>query len=155
MVSLLLQPHLYSHPSNGLAVVNWAHMFKPFCSRMTETTSGWLCAMAMWSGVCRATPRVSSGKAFWVWRLGLAPCWSSSAVKFARPQRQAVWRGLSPWKYKYFLINYWQLSDLMGFVGLSWVDFFLKLCVIFIYYVQFKGFLTGKEDKRVCGQSAS
>lgn len=52
--------------------------------------------MAMWSGVCVATPTVSSGRGFWVCRLGLAPCWSSSAVRFARPLRQAVWSGLSP-----------------------------------------------------------
>lgn len=99
MIVLPLRPRLYSHLSNERdVVVYWCHKYKPFCSRMTETTSGWLWAMAMCSGVCRATPRVSSGKAFWVWRLGLAPCWSSSAVRFAKPQRQAVWRGLSPWK---------------------------------------------------------
>lgn len=81
-----------------LNVSHYQNIYWPFCSRMTETTSGWLWAMAMWSGVCIATPRVSSGRAFWVWRLGLAPCWRSSAVRLARPQRHAVWSGLSPLK---------------------------------------------------------
>ncbi|KAG7268987.1 hypothetical protein CRUP_004258 [Coryphaenoides rupestris] len=47
---------------------------------MTETTSGWLLAMAMCRGLCRAGPGGSAAPAAFrlVCRLGLAPCWSSS-----------------------------------------------------------------------------